>query len=215
MSASTHRGSGVVEPVVLGFLILAAAALGWLHLEVLPQRAVRQPLPFDLRNPMLDARIGECLAIESPSRPAEVNCLGVVAPGVVLRPAAAEGPTPGFGDLRRSRPYLTCQLRFPPPGKGCDHTDAQRGRALYPLDGFGLPVTVPTLLQSIQPRWVERAGRHRFVYEVQLQRYDPHLAGPVILYLDPDQPVTGVVLRQDLVGEGRRQDVVFTPTDCP
>lgn len=209
------RSPGFVEPMVLAFLLLAAAVLGWMHWKVLPERSAPPPLPFDLRNPMLDAEVGECVSLESERNPAEVDCVRVVPPAVVLRPDEAKAPVPGFGDLRRALPYLVCELRFPPPGKRCDDPDVDRAPEIYPLGGFGLPLSVPALLQSIQPRWVERAGAHHFVYEVQMRRYDQFLRGPVLLYLDPDQPVTGVIMRQDIVGQGGVQEVLFTPVDCP
>jgi hypothetical protein len=214
MSAAGRSSHGLVETLVVAFLALAAAALGWLHWKVIPERFAPIPLAFDLRNPMVDAQVGECQAIETEGTPESTSCQQVVEPGVVLRPDEGPARLPGTGGLRRSRPYLVCEYRFPPPGKDCNDPGATRQLGIYPLSNFGLPATVPALLQSIQPRWVERGGRYRFVYEVQMRRLGQFFQGPVILYIDPDEPVTGVVLRRDVVGKAPPRDHIYTAVDC-
>jgi len=214
MIASKTPSGGLAEPVVLAFLVLAAAVLGWLHWKVLPQESAPRPLAFDFVNPMLDAEVGECVAVESESRPEEVTCVRVREPGVVLRPNDLELRLPRFGEMQRRAPYMVCELRYPPTGQGCDVPPVHRDLEVYALGGFGLPMTVPALLESIQPRWVERGGRYRFVYEIQMHRYGRFQQGAHILYVDPEQPVTGIVLRKDLSSQGRGFNVLYTPVAC-
>ena len=202
------------ERVVVVFLLLAIGVLGWLHLRVLPSARPLEPLPFDLKNPMLDAQLDECVAMESEVRPGVVTCVKVVAPGVVMRPHEEKQWLPRYQDLSRAPPYLAAKLIYPPTGKPCDHEGAKREPELYPLSGWGMPLTLPCVLESIRPRWVERGPQFRFVYEIHVFRYGPYHQGPVRLMVDPDQPVTGVVLREEQAGKDDVVDVVFTAVDA-
>ncbi len=209
MSAD-RRPSSVAERVVAGFLTIALAVLAWIHFRVLPHEAAPEPEPFDLVNPMLDAKVGECVAIESETEPGVVTCVKVVEPGVVVRPNDAHQRLGLYGPLSRSLPYLVCRMRSPAPEKGCDDPDAREDWLLYGLDGFGMPLGEPVVLDSIKPLWVRRGGRYRFVYQVQLERYGRFIQGPVTLYVDPEESITGVVLRKEQSPRGMPADVVFT-----
>lgn len=210
---AARSGGGIGEKVVVAFLLVAVGVLAWLHLKVLPAARPMEPLPFDLENPMLDAQVGECLAMESATHPGVLTCVSVIEPGVVLRPHLQKQWLPRFRDLSRAPPYLAAKLLYPPTGKACDHPEAKREPEVFPLSGWGLSLTTPCVLESIRPRWVERGPQFRFVYEVHLNRYAPHHQGALALMIDPDQPVTGVVLRLEPDGKGKVTDVVFTAVD--
>jgi hypothetical protein len=173
-----------------------------------------EPLPFDLKNPMLDAKVGECVAMESENRPGIVTCVKVVEPGVVLRPHEQRQRLGRYGDLSRAPPYLAAKYIYPPTGKSCDHEEAKREPVLFPLSGWGMRLTLPCALESIRPRWVERGPQFRFVYEIHVFRYGPYHQGAVALMVDPAQPVTGVVLREEQAGKDEMVDVIFTAVDA-
>ncbi|MFV1958164.1 MAG: hypothetical protein ACC662_02000 [Planctomycetota bacterium] len=210
-SADPDRTTALRERIVVVFLLLAILVLGTIYLHVLPSR-VPAPEAFDLRNAMLSAEVGDCVAVESESRPGDLNCVTVVDPGVVLRPAN-EGPAtvPAYGLVRRKPPYLLCGIRYPPGGKGCDEATGRQEAELYGLNDFGMPLSTHVELQSIRPRWTsEAAGRYRFVYEVQMMRYG-YLNGPVLLRIADGAPVTGVIQRIDTPGRERIWRTVFRP----
>jgi hypothetical protein len=211
VSAPPRRpSSGLGERIVAAFLFVAALALATIQFRIVPAATPPEPDPFDLLKPLLDAEVGECVGVESESQPGVVTCVKVVAPGVVVRPHLLRQQLGLFGDLSRSAPYVTCRLRFPPGDKGCDDPRAREEDDLYPLGGFGLPSTVKATIDSIRPLWVRRGGQDRFVYEFQLTRHGQYIQGPVVLYVDPAQPVTGAVLRKEQVGRGGVNEVVYT-----
>jgi hypothetical protein len=193
--AGAERSGRLTERLVVVFLVLAVGVLAYVRFEVVPAKAGPPPAEFDLRNPMLDARIGECVEVESTTRPGEIVCMEVVDPATVMRPRFGPdrvGPDEG---VRRSPPYLVCRLRYPRRGSSCPGADDDPAvLERFDLNGFGLPSSTLPLAETIRPLWVERAGRYRFVYEVALTLY-AGVRGVWIVYLDPDAPVTGTIYR--------------------
>jgi hypothetical protein len=207
--ASTAAGTAA-ERIVAAVLLVIALLLGYVRFVVIGKGAVASPAPFDFRNPMLDAREGECHEIEDSSEVA-VTCESVVAPGVVLRPAG--GPERLGGDyerLRRMPPYLACQLRYPEAGRGCAGLeDGKPGQwLLYGLNHFGLPLGISAEVTVIQPLTKIWQGRVHRTYQVQMLRHGAQ-AGPWNVWLSDEAPVTGAVYREYQRGKERTQHVVF------
>lgn len=212
--ASPSSTSGVTERVVLLFLIAATLVLAWIYFLVIPGERVPDALPFDLRNPMLDARLGECVQVESTTTPGTVVCLKVQEPGVVLRPR--NGPTQLgiYRDMRRARPYLATALRYPPPGRGCEEdVETQEEIELFDLNAFGMPYSLDVTLDAVRPLWVQRGGRFLFVYEVQMTQYGA-IGRTWFLDVHPDAPVTGIVRRRHTVEGGTEASIFLRVEDC-
>ncbi len=210
MAAPSPRGSGLTERVVLLFLVAASLVLGWIYFHVLPSERVPEALVFNLENPMLGARLGECVQIESTTTPGIVGCLEVREPGVVLRPRNGPERLGRFHGLRMARPYLAAGLRQPPPGKSCEESgDLREDVELFDLNAFGMPYGLDVTLDTVRPLWVQRGGRLLFVYEVQMTEYGA--AGRTwFLDIHPDEPVAGIVRRRRTV-EGGTETWIFLP----
>jgi hypothetical protein len=209
--ASSTRAGSAAERIVAAVLLVIALLLGYVRFVVLAKGSVTRPAPFDFRNPMLDAREGECHEIEDSSEVGAVTCESVVAPGVVLRPAA--GPDRLGGDyehLRRMPPYLACQLRYPEAGRGCAGVDdGKPGQwQLYGLNHFGLPLRISAEAMVIQPLTKTWQGRVHRTYQVQMLRHGAQ-AGPWTVWISDEAPVTGAVYREYQRGRERTQHVVF------
>lgn len=213
-SKPTSATSIVSERVVLLFLLAAALVLSWIYFLVMPREHRPTDETFDLRNPLLGARLDECVQIESTTSPGSVACLRVREPGVVLRPR--EGPD-GLGiyrGLHRGRPYLACSVRNPPPGASCsDAASVGEEIELFDLNGFGMPYSLEVSLDVVRQEWVQRGGRYLFVYEAQLTQYGP--AGTTwMLDIHPDAPVTGIVRRRYTVQGGMEMHLFTAADDC-
>ena len=160
MSAShkeTRTGtasSSLTERVVVLFLVITAVVLGWIYFHVMPARRIPDNQQFDLKNPLLDAQPDECVQIESQSTPGNLVCARVRKEGVVLRPRNGSLELGVYRDLRRSRPYLSCGLRYPPPGKDCAAA-TQEEVELFDLNQLGMPYSLHVTLDAVRPMWVE------------------------------------------------------------
>lgn len=159
------------EWVTIGVLLAMAVVLLWLNLSLLRRPTTPEFPPFDLKNPMLDARPRECIEVYDVDRPGDALCISVREEGVVLRPS--QGPASlGDRDLRRSAPYLACKERRVPRGGGCAGTEeGGAGTLLYPLNQLGIPVERPVRLDSLEAIWTETGGLQRLVYLAVLQDY--------------------------------------------
>lgn len=212
--AAPSTSSILSERVVLLFLLVAALVLSWIYFFVMPGEHRPSDETFDLRNPLLHAKLDECVQIESTSTPGHVVCLRVTEPGVVLRPR--NGPE-GLGmnrGLHRSRPYLACALRYPPPGASCSDPTAGRDEIeLFDLNGFGMPYSLDVSLDVVRQVWVQRGGRYLFVYEAQLTQYGP-VSRTWMLDIHPDAPVTGIVRRRHTVQGGMEMAIFTAADDC-
>jgi hypothetical protein len=214
---SPSPSGGLSERIVLVFLCAAAAVLGWIYFRVMPEKRLPEPEPFDVRNPLLLARPGACVAIESTSQPGVVVCARVRDEGVVLRPRRGPERLGIYRGLLRSRPYVACSLRYPPPGTSC--AEASGGREdleLFDLNGFGMPYGIEMGVERLRPLWVQRGGRQLYVYEVQLTQYGPSAGRAWSVYLDPGAPVLGTVLRRQGTDRGEVHETIFTSVpSCP
>lgn len=214
MTAASAGGSGITERVVLLFLVAASLVLGWIFFLVMPGERATDDLSFDLKNPMLDARLGECVQIESTSTQGSVVCLKVREPGVVLRPRNGPAQLDVYRALRRSRPYLATGLRYPPPGKGCDEAgDTREEIELFDLNAFGMPYSLDVTVDTVRPLWVQRGGRLLFVYEVQLTQYGS-MGRTWYLDIDQNAPVAGIVRRRHTVERGTETAIFLRVEDC-
>jgi hypothetical protein len=199
------------ERIVVLFLVAAAIALGWIRFKVVPARGAPSAQAFDLRNPMLQARVGDCVEVESTQRPGVSICFRVEEPGLVLRPHLGPDHLGPDRDLKRARPYLVTVLWFPPEGQGCDVEAPRRQIERFDLNDFGMPSSVEVELASLRPRWVRRGERQYFAYEAVLMRYGPG-GGPWITYVAPEAPVTGALFRVNSTPRGDTHWTVFR--DC-
>jgi hypothetical protein len=209
--ASTARGGTAAERIVAAVLLVIALLLGYVRFVVLRTSAVTSPAPFDFRNPMLDAREGECHEIEDSSEVGVVTCESVAAPGVVLRPAVGpEELGTDYDGLRRMPPYLVCQLRYPESGRGCAGLEDRKPAPyqLFGLNHFGLPLRISGEVMQIQPHTKTWQGRVHRTYQVQMLRHGAQ-HGPWTVWLSDEAPVTGAVYREYQRGETRTQHVVF------
>ena len=214
MSAPSTRGSGITERVVLLFLVAASLVLGWIFFYVMPAERTPDVLPFDLRNPMLDARLGECVQVESTTTASNVVCLKVRDPGVVLRPRDGPAQLGVYRGLLRARPYLATGLRYPPPGQNCaEAADLREEIELFDLNAFGMPYSLDVTVDAVRPLWVQRGGRFLFVYEVQLTQYGS-IGRTWFLDIHPDAPVTGIVRRRHTVERGTETSIFLRVEDC-
>jgi hypothetical protein len=207
--------TGLGERIVVLFLVLAAVVLAYVRFRVVPERSGPEAREFDLSNPMLDAKVGDCVEVESTSHPGEVTCFQVREPGVVLRPRQGPARVGNERGLRGALPYLLCRVRYPPAGKDCaSEGDAREDVERFNLNAFGMPAAANVEVTAIRPRWVQRGGRFRFTYEVLLMRYGES-AGPWVVYLSPDAPVTGTIYRINAAPGGDADWTVFRRADCP
>lgn len=215
MSAAetTSRGASLAERVIVIFLVAAAVALGYVYFFVVRAKPVPDPEPFDLKNPMLDAVPGECVVLDTTPSQGGVVCVKVQEPGLMVRPREGPSRLGLYRNLKRSRPYLACGLRFPPPGQGCDEAEGHEEILLFDLNAFGMPHDLHVALDGITPRWVQRGGRYLFVYEAQLTQYG-RAPATWFVSLHPTAPVTGAVLRRQVTAR-HVQETIFTPAeDC-
>ena len=203
------------ERLIVAFLLVAAVVLLMVYVKI-RRPAGGEAGVFDFRNPLLTARVGECVSVKSREQVTDVTCLSVVEPGVVLRPDQ-EGPEsiPGLGRVRRAPPYLLCSIRYPPPGRTCADEGGRSEFEALSLNDFGMPSTTTVEIQGIRPtwvRWASQGGRYVFVYEVQMMRFG-YLNGPITLYVDPLHPIAGVIWRRDKGPKGQSYNTVFTAVE--
>jgi hypothetical protein len=215
VSAET-TSSSTVEKIVVAVLAAMAIVLGYVRFAVLAERRRLEEIPFDWRNPMLDARLGECVEIEDSGAPGQVQCITVAAPGVVLRPPSGPRRIGIYTGLDREPAYVATALHAPAAGEGCESASgAAQDHVLYALNGFGMPLGSDVDLHSLRPVTKTWGGRESFTYEVQMMRYGT-LGGLWVLWLAEDAPVTGTVYRRHTIRRGDILDVVFRPLEnCP
>lgn len=212
--AAPSTSSILGERVVLLFLLVAALVLSWIYFLVMPGASRPTDDTFDLRNPLLDAQVGECVQIESTSMPGRVSCLRVSEPGLVLRPPAGPADLGIYHGLRRSRPYLACKVRNPPPGVSCsDEGKGYEEIELFDLNGFGMPYSLELALDEVRQVWVQRGGHYLFVYETQLTQYRP-VSCTWMLDISPDAPIAGIVRRRHTVRDGTEMEIFTAAEDC-
>ena len=213
-SAPPRTGSSLTERIVAIFLLAAGLVLFYVYTEVVPARTPLAPEPFDFKNPMLDAQVGECVVLDATSMQGELICVRVREPGVVVRPRSGPARLGIYRDLHRSRPYLACGLLYPPPGRSCAEADGREEVELFDLNGFGMPYGVDVSLDGITSRWVRKGGRDLFVYEAQLTQYGP-ASRTWYVSLHPSAPVTGAVLRRHTTERHQMFETLFTAAeDC-
>jgi hypothetical protein len=206
--------SGFGERIVVLFLVLAAVVLAYVRFRVVPERSGPEARDFDLSNPMLEAKVGDCVEVESTSHPGEVTCFQVLEPGIVLRPRQGPVRVGNERGLRGALPYLLCRVRYPAAGRGCASDGAAREDVeRFNLSAFGMPAAADVEVTAIRPRWVQRGGRYRFTYEVLLTRYGDS-AGPWVVYLSSEAPVTGTIYRINAAPGGDADWTVFREADC-
>lgn len=215
MNDTAPRSSGITERVVLLFLVASCLVLGWIYFAVMPGDRAPDLPPFDFRNPMLDAREGQCVQVESVTRPGNVACMKVREPGLVLRPRNGPDRLGIYNGLRRSRPYLATGLRYPPPGASCaDAASLREDIELFDLNAFGMPYSLDVALDQIRPLWVKQGTRFLYVYEVQMTQYG-RAARTWQLAIQPDGPITGIVRRSHTAESGTETAIFLPAEDCP
>jgi hypothetical protein len=191
-----------------------AGILAFVRFVMLRPSAAQADIVFDLHNPMLDAKPGECVEIEDSSNPGVVSCVTVQAPGPVLRPRLGPDRIGLYGELRHAAPYLPCTLTTPDPGQGCATGSGGKDNVLYPLGSFGVPSRVHMEPWSIRPVWKRWGGKERFTYEVQLLRHGL-MQSSNAFWLTEEAPVTGTAFRTYSRAQGQPVNIVFRETDCP
>ena len=174
-------------------LLAMAGVLLWLNLSLWRRASPAEFPPFDLKNPMLDARAHECVEVYDVARPGDALCVSVRDEGVVLRPAT--GPTLlDNRDLRRAAPYLACRERRATPSGGCGGKEEGNEEVLiYPLSAFGLPDAQRVRLDSVEAVRTESGGRERLLYLAVLESYGAGGTFKCYVSPDPDARVTGLV----------------------
>ncbi len=216
-----RASSGGVERVVALALAVMIAALAYVYLERRAAATPPPPLSFDFENPLLKAMPGECVEMASADDPHAAWFI-VRAPGVVKRPYATDVKIAGWSNLRWPDPkgflpYLLCVVRPAvaskggPPASGPPIRDESY---VFPLNGFGMDLSAMGVLQDISPVTIEWGGQRRKAYAVGIQRYGA-VDGPWILYIAPDVPVLGTMMRTYLRGPGQQQRWIFRiPDNC-
>mgnify|MGYP001823852744 CR=1 FL=1 len=133
----------------------------------------------------------------------------------MIRPRLGPNRLGSYEGLRRSRPYLACGLRYPPPRGDCsDASGSLEEIELFDLNAFGMPYGVTVMLETIRPAWVQLGGRNVFVYEVQMTQYG-RAARTWQLAIQPDGPVTGIVRRSHTAESGTETAIFLPAQDCP
>jgi hypothetical protein len=210
-SPTPRAAAGAAERLVAAVLVVIALLLGYVRFVVLADRPAAAVPTFDLRNPMLDARVGECHELEDSSQhPGTVSCVAVHEPGVVLRPAGGpESLGPAYERLRRMPPYLVCAVRYPQGGKGCGPDGGEPDELLlFGLNHFGVPLGISAEVVHVQPVVKRWQGRVHQTYQVQLLRHGA-LAGPWTVWLSEEAPVTGAVYREYAHGKRMKAERVI------
>jgi hypothetical protein len=174
-------------------LLAMAGVMLWLNLSLWRRSTPLEFPPFDLKNPMLDARAHECVEQYDVARPGDALCVSVRDEGVVLRPS--KGPAViDDRDMRRAAPYLVCRQRRATPSGGCSgKEDENEDVLLYPLGAFGLPDAQRVRLDSVEAVRAETGGRERLLYLAVLQSYGAGGTFKCYVSAEPDARVTGLV----------------------
>jgi hypothetical protein len=222
------EGSRWAEWLTVLVLLSMAGVLLWIFVSLDRRRPSPPFPPFDLKNPMLDARPRECVEVSGQDRPNDALCVSVIEDGFVLRPS--EGPVElgNQSGLKLVPPYLACRERTLQRGQaGCGSLPPTTGPAgaepkpdylLYPLDDFGIPAGHRMRPDSIEAIRAESGGSERLLYLVVLQDYG---GGTFKCFVSPDRErglVTGLV-RIELLSEkpGHPSQVFFYNDvgECP
>lgn len=211
------RPSRWVEWVSVAALLAMALCLLWVNITLLRRQKPATVDTFDLKNPLLDARPGECVEVFSPDLPGDAPCIRVRPEGVVLRPASGPAAIEERSGLQRFLPYLAASQRHMAQGATCAGGGEvlSEEALLYPLNAFGLPSENVVRVDSVRPMPVEIRGSMRVVYEVVLE----DMRGWTwVCYVTHDALVTGLVeVRLKTKATGSR-DQRFRYTDlgeCP
>jgi hypothetical protein len=191
--ATANARSRWPEWFTIVVLVAMAGVLLWLNLSLKRRPSTPEFPPFDLKNPMLDARPRECVEVYDVDRPGDALCISVREEGLVLRPR--EGPAVlDDREMRRAAPYLACRERRVTRGGGCaDKDEGGDGFLIYPLGAFGLPDARRVRLDSVEAVWTETAGRERLLYVAVLQDYGAGGTFKCFLSADAEARVTGLV----------------------
>jgi hypothetical protein len=214
------RSSGG-ERIVAVILAAMAAVLLWVWLDVRRASALHVE-PVDLVNPLLAVQAEECIEVEDSTVPGVVSRLVVISPAppeargtgaAVLRTRLGPASIPGYvqagqPDLRTSAPYLACEVR---PGNE-DPEGAPAGKRevlLFDLNAFGLPRGARPMVvwREARPALLRWEGKPQRTHQVTITRYD-RLHGNWFLYLTPDVPASGCVLRK-YFGDGFTVEQAF------
>ena len=226
--AESGRGPGSrwAEWLTVLVLLAMAAVLAWLNVSLARRGVPPEFPPFDLKNPMLDARPRECVEVSGQDRPHDALCVSVLESGIVLRPSQGPEELGIQGGLRISPPYLPCLERaLPRDQTGCGGLPAasattRKNYLLYALDDFGVPSTSSRRVRpdSIEAVRAESGGSERLLYLVVLEDYG---GGTFKCYVSPDRErglVTGLA-RVELLSEkpGQPASVFFYRDvgECP
>jgi hypothetical protein len=202
---------------VLVALVAMVVTLSWVRFRLSEPQGAAKAHAFDLRNPMLDARPGECVEMATADA-SQTWCVVVLENGLVRRPRSGPTSWGTHAALRTELPYLACEARVPAPDTGgCAGGKfvGNREVILYDLSGFGIPKGNTPRVDMIQGKWMEVSGRLKFVYQVVIERFGNE-GGSWVTYVSEDLPVTGLVLTQASVAGGRPQTTFFRDAgDCP
>jgi hypothetical protein len=206
-----------VEWVTIVALLLMALSLLYVNVSLSRRRKPPEVDTFDLKNPMLDARPGECVEVYDASSPGSAPCFRVRQEGVVLRPAQGPASVGDQHDLKRFLPYLAVDMRVYESSGTCATGGAPDSEQtfLYPLNAFGLPKDTLVRPDTLRPLWVELRGQERLIYEVVLEdvaRSETTWVG----YVSPEAGVTGLVEVQ--AKKANTKPSVFRyspPSECP
>jgi hypothetical protein len=197
------------ERIVAVVLAAMAAVLLWVWIDVRRASALHVE-KVDLVNPLLTAEANECIEVENQAMPGVASRLVVISPAppearatgaAVLRTRHGPASIPGYvqggqPDLRETAPYLACEVRSAnpdPPGAPA----GKREVLLFDLNGFGLPRgRAPSVVwREVRPYLLRWEGKPQRTHQVTISRYD-ELTGNWALYLTPDAPAVGSVLRK-------------------
>lgn len=209
------RRTSWVEWTTLVALLLMAVGLLWVNATLRRRQGAAEVESFDLKNPMLDARAGECIEVFAREAPGDAPCIRVRPEAVVLRPASGPAQLGERINLRRHPPYLAASERHMPSGAPCGSaTPLYEQALLYPLNGFGLPSDALARADSVRPLLIQLRGQERLAYEVVLR----DMRGWTWqAFLVPDALVTGLVEVRVNSGQPNAKPQVFrySDLDCP
>ena len=199
-------------PLVFTLCVLAAmiTTLAYVRFVLLPKQRQPGTVEFRLRNPLLDARVGDRVLFVNPMQPGVEACIVVREPGLVLRPHKGPDRVGAVRDLKRQPAYLACSLREVRSKEegGCGGADTEMEVILYGMNAFGMQVDLKVAVQSIQPQVQKWGDREVVVYKVALQGYGPNNSR-YTTFLSEDAPVSGLIFMQRLTPTGRIEKFTY------
>ncbi len=200
------------ERITVFVLFLIAAFLSYVYFVFLPQHAKGREIVFDYENAMLRAEEGDCVRLQTSENPGAEQCLLVRKR--VERPVRGPDSLPGdYNDLRRSLPYLTCELHSEGgAGQGCGGSNTEY--TLRALNNFGLDPASQVAVERIVPVWAKwSGGKEGVLYEVTMRRYD-QTEMTYVMYISPEMPVTGLVKQEVITKDAPPVRVFYQEIDC-